>query len=103
MAEPVTDVLTLHRHTTTQGLEEGLGDFATMSYLLRLQEADNHAGSAVDDLIELMEDIRASGNYVHSDRLRTIIGNLARSRRKSQLSGKYSDTNTNRERARSFK
>ena len=49
-------------------------------YLREWKAKDGVVGDAIDDLVEVMGLLRADKRYIESDRLRTIIGRLARSR-----------------------
>ena len=49
-------------------------------YPQKIKAMNSDMGRAVDDLFDLMEVLRAEKNYEGADRLRTIIGRLARAR-----------------------
>lgn len=56
----------------------------------RVDKYDADIGTAVDDLHDLMDWMRQDGNYAHSDRLRSIMGRLARARRNEPDAGQSS-------------
>lgn len=49
----------------------------------RLDRYDDALGQAVDDLVDVIEWLRAERQYDKADRLRTIAGRLARARREN--------------------
>lgn len=67
-------------------------------YYKRLAEYDLQIGNAIDDLYDIMNWLRKEERFSGSDRIRTIVGRLARARRKSWL-----EQGTVREIARKFK
>ena len=50
-------------------------------YLKNWQDSQNEVGDAVDDLLHVMEWLREGEHYDEADRIRTIAGRLARSRK----------------------